>query len=142
VFAKIENKVVNLNDFYISREISIALKQWLEQTNEEVNEVFLERNGLKDGGLANIFAGLKDRKLKSLSLINNELGFQSKEHLEKFFKNLTYLRLNELKGPPLILQQTIPSMLTASQLTKLTISGNNLSHKTTFESLLEFFSYS
>jgi hypothetical protein len=61
VFVKVENKVFSLVDFYISKEISLALKEWLEQTTEKVNEVYIERNGLKDCGLANILTGLQNR---------------------------------------------------------------------------------
>ena len=102
----------------------------------------MERNGLKDSSLANILSGLQDRKLKTLSLINNEMSFMSKPLIEGLMRDLTCLRLNELKGPPQVLQQMIPSVLNANNLTQLTISGNNLSHKSAFDCILEFFEYS
>lgn len=76
-----------------------------------MKKLFLEKNGLKDDGLAAIFRGLKKQKLKVMSLINNEVGPQSLKLLQEFLPHLTYLRLIDMKGTSNLLTLTIPNLI-------------------------------
>lgn len=97
IFAKVENQVLNLTDYYISWETAQAFKIWAENTQEVITEVYLERNGLRDSALAVMLSGMRNRRLAKFSLVNNDIGKESLELITPLMPYLKFLRLIDLK---------------------------------------------
>jgi hypothetical protein len=88
--------------------MSKALEQYFRfaQGQEEIiSEIHLDRNGLKDSGLANLLRGIAqgagNRHIQKLSIYNNEIGPESLEVLREYYlEYVSCLSLGNVKIAP------------------------------------------
>lgn len=143
---KIVDRKLILDMYYLSEDVAKSLGKYLSQMSllDSLVELELGNNGLKDGSLCHLLAGISQQKtLKKLHIAKNEIGVNSSIELNKILEwpepyCLQELILEDVQTTDFVMINIAQTIKNANNLPKLQLSKFQLSNNKVFSYLRSF----